>query len=274
MSMSGQRHRSDPGILERRSLSVDHRQLAALLRPGMRVLDVGCGTGAITRGIAEAVGPGGSVVGIDRDPAHVERARAGAAAFPNLRFEAGDATSLVYDAEFDVVTAARTLQWIADAGRAVRRMARAIAPGGWLVVLDYNHALNAWDPAPPAEFAAFYARFLSWRAANGWDNEMADHLPALFDAAGLTDIRSDQANEISERGDADFVQKTALWIEVIDNLGPTMSRAGVCDAALLDAARRSYDAWRASDLVRQTLSMKAIVAAARPGIGGCRDDQA
>jgi SAM-dependent methyltransferase len=271
--MSGQQHSSDPGILDRRTLSADHRRLAALLRPGMRVLDVGCGTGAITRGIADAVGPGGSVVGIDRDPAHVERARAGAAASPNLRFETGDATSLAYDAEFDVVTAARTLQWIADTGRAVERMARAIVPGGWLVVLDYNHALNAWDPAPPPEFAAFYARFLAWRAANGWDNDVADHLPALCDAAGLTAIRSEEANEISERGDADFVQKTALWIEVIDNLGPTMSRAGVCDAALLDAARRSYDAWRASDLVRQTLSMKAIVAAARPEMGGCRGDQ-
>jgi SAM-dependent methyltransferase len=257
-----QQHRSDPGILDRRTLSADHRRLAEVLRPGMRVLDVGCGTGAITRGIAEAVGPGGSVVGVDRDPAHIERANAGAAAFPNLRFETGDATGLAYDAEFDVVTAARTLQWIADTGRAIQRMARAIAPGGWLVVLDYNHAQNAWDPAPPAEFAAFYARFLAWRAANGWDNDVADHLPALIEAAGLTDIRSHEANEIGERGDADFVQKTALWIEVIDNLGPTLSRAGVCDAALLDAARRSYDAWRASALVRQTLSMKAIVAAA------------
>jgi len=151
---------------------------------------------------------------------------------------------------------------VADSGRAIQRMARAIAPGGWLVVLDYNHAQNAWDPAPPAEFAAFYARFLAWRAANGWDNDVADHLPALIEAAGLTDIRSHEANEISERSDADFVQKTALWIEVIDNLGPTLSRAGVCDVALLDAARRSYDAWRASELVTQTLSMKAIVAAA------------
>ncbi len=272
--MTGQQHRSDPGILDRRTLRADHRRLAALLRPGMRVLDVGCGTGAITRGIAEAVGPGGYVVGVDRDPGLIERARAGAAVFANLRFETGDATSLAYDAAFDVVTAARTLQWIADPGRAVRRMARAVAPGGWLVVLDYNHARNAWDPTPPAEFAAFYPRFLAWRASNGWDNDVADHLPALLEAAGLTGSESHDADEISERGDADFGEKTALWVEVIDNLGPTLCGAGVCDAAFLAAARRSYDAWRGSDLVRQTLSMKAIVAAARPDIGGCRDDQA
>ena len=260
VGMSGQQHRSEPAILDRRTLRADHRRLAALLRPGMRVLDVGCGPGAITRGIAEAVGPDGSVVGVDRDPALIDRARAGAAAFPNLRFEVGDATSLVYDAAFDVVTAARTLQWIADTGRAIRRMAHAVAPGGWLVVLDYNHARNAWDPAPPAAFMAFYAQFLAWRAANGWDNEVADHLPALLEAAGLTGIEIHDADEVGERGDADFAQKTALWVGVIDTLGPTMCGAGVCDAALVAAAREAYDAWRASTLQRQTLSMKTVIA--------------
>ena len=52
-------------FLDRRSLSTDHRALAAALAPGMSVLDVGCGSGAITRGIADAVGPTGSVVGTD-----------------------------------------------------------------------------------------------------------------------------------------------------------------------------------------------------------------
>ena len=72
--MSDQQHQSDPGILDRRNLWRDHRVLAARLSPGLSVLDVGCGTGAITKGIAEAVGPGCLVVGVDRDPAHVDRA--------------------------------------------------------------------------------------------------------------------------------------------------------------------------------------------------------
>ena len=50
--MSIQTHRSDPQVLNRRTLEIDHRVLAGVLRPGMSVLDVGCGTGAITAGIA------------------------------------------------------------------------------------------------------------------------------------------------------------------------------------------------------------------------------
>ena len=47
-------------------------------------------------------------------------------------------------------------------------MARAAKPGGLLVALDYNHALNDWHPDPPPAFAEYYRRFLSWREGNGW----------------------------------------------------------------------------------------------------------
>jgi SAM-dependent methyltransferase len=258
--MAEQQHQSDPRIFDRRTLWTDHRSLVDLLAPGMSVLDVGCGTGSITRGIAEAVGPGGDVVGIDRDGGLLEHARVHGAGLRNLRFEAGDATRLDYASRFDVVTTARTLQWIADPGSAVRHMARAARPGGWLVVLDYNHVFNAWDPAPPPAFAAFYAAFLAWRASNGWDNEVANHCPALCAAAGLQDIRRSVQDEISVRSDADFDGRTSLWVDVIDNIGPTLAMARACDAALLESARRAFEAWRATQLQRQTLSMCAIVA--------------
>jgi SAM-dependent methyltransferase len=261
--VADQQHQSDPAILDRRTLASNHRRLAALLAPGLHVLDVGCGTGAIAKGIAEAVGAGGTVVGVDRDGGLIERARARYAALPNLRFEQGDATQLSFDGRFDIVTAARTLQWIADVPAAIRPMARAAKPGGRLVLLDYDHSRNRWDPAPPAEFAAFYAAFLSWRAANGWDNDMASHLPALLRDAGLDDVRSHDEDEVSVRGEAGFGEETALWGEVIDNLGPALVAARVCDEALLAAARRAYEAWRRTDLVRQTLAMKAVVATRR-----------
>jgi SAM-dependent methyltransferase len=231
----------------------------------MSVLDVGCGTGAITKGIAEAVGPSGTVVGVDRDESLLERAKAHGALLPNLRFEIGDATRLPFDACFDIVTAARTLQWIADVGVAIRQMARAAKPGGRLVVLDYNHSQNDWEPAPPTEFMTFYSAFLSWRASNGWDNEVANHLPALFEDAGLREIQTYIQDETSAKGDPDFYTNTSLWVEVIDNLGPALVNAQVCDAPQLDAARRSYDAWRTTGLVRHRLAMKTTVARVAAG---------
>jgi SAM-dependent methyltransferase len=258
--MSSQQHQSDSRILDRRTLWRDHRCLAECLSSGMSVLDVGCGTGAITRGIAEAVGPAGVVVGLDRDRGLIERAHVHCASLPNLHFEEGDATRLDYEARFDVVTAARALQWIDDPKAALRRMTRAAKPGGWLVVLDYNHTLNGWHPLPPAEFAAFYSAFLVWREANGWDNEVANHCPALFEEVGLEEIRSSVQDETNVQADDDFDERSALWVQVIDNIGPTLQSAQVCDAQLLQAARRSYDAWRKTHLLRQTLSMTATVA--------------
>src|SRR2546425_10056022 len=100
-------------ILDARSLATAHRRLAALLSPGLAVLDVGCGTGAITRGIAEAVGRDGRAVGVDVNAAMIEKARAAPGGVPGLSFEVADAGALPFDTAFDIVTAARVLQWLA-----------------------------------------------------------------------------------------------------------------------------------------------------------------
>src|SRR4051794_17167638 len=163
--MGVQTHRSSAEVLNRRTLGNDHRVLADLLRAGMSVLDVGCGTGAITAGIARAVGPEGRAVGVDRDAALLAIARSEHGALPNLTFEQQDALELRYDACFDIAGAARALQWMADPAQALARMTAAVKPGGLVVALDYNHSENAWAPDAPAEFARFYQAFLDWRAA-------------------------------------------------------------------------------------------------------------
>ncbi|QOY91718.1 methyltransferase domain-containing protein [Paludibaculum fermentans] len=256
--MHAQSHRSDARILGRRTLEQDHRHLARLLRPGLSVLDVGCAAGAITAGIAKAVGSEGQVVGVDRDPVHLESARVRCGDFANLHFEQGDATTLDYPAQFDVVTAARTLQWIAEPGQAVAAMARAVKPGGLVVILDYNHADNAWDPAPPGEFQRFYQAFLDWRQAHHLDNRMADHLPALLEAAGLVEVETHLQDEVSERGQPDFPQRTTLWVEVIDSVGAQVAQGGFFPEAELPRVRSLYSEWVRTELIRQTLAMRTV----------------
>src|SRR6058998_1566553 len=89
-------------ILDTRTLTTAHRRLAQLLRPGLMVLDVGCGTGAMTRGMAEAVAPGGLAVGVDVHPGLLAQAYRTHGSVPGLAFTYGDADHLPCRDVFDV----------------------------------------------------------------------------------------------------------------------------------------------------------------------------
>jgi len=256
--MGAQTHQSDPRTLGRRTLERDHRALAALLRPGMSVLDVGCGTGAITAGIAKAVGPEGSVAGVDRDEGLLEIARR-EHRDGNLTFTRGDATRLDFQAQFDVVTAARTLQWIADPALAIAKMKHATRLSGRVVVLDYSHAFNAWEPEPPPAFVRFYGAFLEWRESNGWDNQMADHLPELFRSAGLAEVESHVQDEVSQRGEPLFDEETAIWADVLEKIGAQIVAAGFITEAELRDAAEGYRPWTRTALIKQTLVLRTVV---------------
>jgi SAM-dependent methyltransferase len=160
---------------------------------------------------------------------------------------------------FDVVTAARALQWMADPAAALRRMTATAKPGGLVVVLDYNHERNAWTPAPPVEFLRFYEAFLAWRAANRWDNAMADHLPSLFAAAGLTDIRVHPSDEVAARDS----EPGEVWAHVIASVGSAIVAAGFLTDDERIRAAGEYRSYLDSGLERQTLSM-ATVTGVRP----------
>ncbi len=111
------------------------RDLLGLLAPlpGERILDVGCGTGQLTAEIAAA---GARVMGIDSSLAMVEQARGNA---PGLQFEVQDVCRLPYHAEFDAVFSNAVLHWVTQADDAAASMARALKPGGRLVVEFGGH---------------------------------------------------------------------------------------------------------------------------------------
>lgn len=96
-------------------------------QPGERILDLGCGTGHLTRAIADR---GAHVTGIDRDPAMIAQARAN---YPDLPFKVGDATHLAIDRPYDAVFSNAVLHWVHDAEGAAASIRRALQPGGRLV---------------------------------------------------------------------------------------------------------------------------------------------
>jgi SAM-dependent methyltransferase len=232
--------------------------LAGLLRPGMSVLDVGCGTGSITADIADAVYPG-KVVGIDRDASLIATARTRTEGRPNLTFDVADALAFNLATEFDIATAARTLQWIADPGRAVRRMAAAIRPGGTVVLLDYDHSALVWEPHPPTAVTAFYTAFLHWRESLGFDNRIAARLSGLLAGAGLVDITTSNEHEAVARGDPGFAPALAIWQSVIADVGPNLVAADLLRQKQLDEASAAYRHWADTRALSQRMVLRAAV---------------
>jgi SAM-dependent methyltransferase len=225
----------------------------------MRVLDVGCGSGAITRGIAVAVGPDGEAVGLDVSRELIARAVALCGGLANLRFDLGSVLDAGYAPEFDLVTAARVLQLLADPLAALRAMIRFAKPGGRVVVLDYDHTRAAWDPPAPPAFTRFYDAFLSWREQAGMDNAIAGRLPAMFAACGLVDVTMADESESTDPSDPDYVDRASLWVRTAATRGHQM----VADGALTEAERVAAEAemrgWVERREGRQMLYLRACV---------------
>lgn len=106
-------------------------------QPGEQVLDVACGTGVVTLAMATAVGPGGSVLGVDLSAGMVASAetRAQFAGLSQARFDRMDAEALALPAaSSDLVVCALGLMYVPDADAALREMYRVLRPGGRTVL--------------------------------------------------------------------------------------------------------------------------------------------
>ena len=226
----------------------------------MTVLDIGCGTGAITADIAKAVDPGGMVLGIDRDEANLTIATQEHGGIRNLRFEHADVLTLHVANRFDIVTAARAIQWISEPVRAIEQMKDAAKEGGSVIVLDYNLDETHWEPEPPADFRRFYQSFLDWRTAHRWDNRTASHLGEFFQAAGLVEIGNHPSDEIVQRGDPDFFDAYAsgIWLYVIESLGPNLVDEGFLDERVRQGAHEEYSSYIRNTLQTQRHSMLTV----------------
>jgi SAM-dependent methyltransferase len=165
------------------------RILGALgLAPGMRALDVGCGTGDDVRAMAAVVAAGGGrAVGVDVSEALLGESRKRAEAEPGLpvEFHAGDAHALPFgDASFDVVRTERVLQHVADPAQVLAEMRRVTRAGGRLVAAEPDWETLVVDVAD----RALLRRILDARcdrARNGW---IGRQLAALFRDARLEQI--------------------------------------------------------------------------------------
>ncbi|MGA4864510.1 methyltransferase domain-containing protein [Streptomyces lavendulocolor] len=169
--------------------------LLAEVRPGMQVLDVGCGPGTITADLAALVAPGGRVTGVDAAAGVLEQARATARerGLDNVRFAVADVRALDFpDDSFDVVHAHQVLQHVGDPVGALREMRRVCRPGGVVAVRDSDYAAFGWYPEVPVldEWLELYRRVAR---ANGGEPDAGRRLLSWARRAGFTDITATAA---------------------------------------------------------------------------------
>jgi SAM-dependent methyltransferase len=159
------------------------------LRPGLSLLDVGCGPGTITLDLARIVAPG-RVIGLDASDEVVTQASGLAAESdaPNVRFEVGDLFALKYDdAAFDVVHAHQVLQHLVDPVAALVELKRVLRPEGVLAARDSDYGAFGWAPAFPA-LDRLIEIYLAVTARNGHDARIGPALLGLAHAAGFSDV--------------------------------------------------------------------------------------
>jgi SAM-dependent methyltransferase len=218
--------------------------------PGGRWLDVGCGTGVLTRAILELTEPG-SVVGIDPSEGFVEHARR---ATPNAHFEVADARSLPFETgAFDTVVSGLVLNFIPEPAGALAEMTRVARAEGVVSVYVWDYAgrmdllryffdaAMALDPAATEldearRFAAF----------------QPDPMRQLFETAGLHHITTAAIDITMSFRDFDD-----YWTPFLGGQGPAPAYA-----MSLDEDRRAH----LRERLRQTLpttSNGAINLAAR-----------
>lgn len=153
---------------------------------GERILDVGCGPGFYCAELAGEVGPSGMIVGVDRSPAMLALAARRCERLANVDLREGEAAALpVEDGAFDAALGVQVLEYAPDVPAALAEIARALRPGGRVVLWDIDWAtlsVNAEDEAR------------SERVLTAWDGHLAHRslprtLSALMRAAGFEDVR-------------------------------------------------------------------------------------
>lgn len=204
---------------------------------GLRWLDVGCGTGALTAAIVAGAKPA-AAKGIDRSSAYVHVARE-QVAHPYVTFEVGNAQSLPVESNtYDVVVTGLALNFMPDPQAALREMARAAKPGGVVAayVWDYAEGMQMmryfWDAA-----AALHAHAVELDEGRRFPVCRPEPLAALFTGCGLEQVAVRSIDVPTRFRDFDD-----YWTPFLGGQGPAPSFVALLNEDKRDALRDSIRA--------------------------------
>jgi SAM-dependent methyltransferase len=162
--------------------------MEAGLTTGMRVLDIGCGPGAVSQIAAELVGETGWVLGIDAssDMLEVAQSRMQAARLTHVSFLAADLRTLTLDQSFDALIGRFILMHLPEPADVLRHLLSSVYPGGMVAFQEYE--LSSYQDAfyPPSSLweQTYRLTTLPFQQAGG-NIHAGMQLPTMFEAAGL-----------------------------------------------------------------------------------------
>jgi ubiquinone/menaquinone biosynthesis C-methylase UbiE len=219
------------------------------IRPvqGERTLDVGSGLGQLARALARATGE--RVVGIERSTEQIARATALAEADGEgalVEFRAGDAMELPLGSHewgaFDLAHTRFLLEHVPRPQLVVNAMARAVKPGGRVVLCDDDHdAVRLW-PEPPGALDVWRA-YVETYARNGNDAFIGRKLVSLLHEAGLEPRRIAMPMFGACAGETVFPSYVTNLLGIFDGARDAILATGKVTAAAFDAAQLAIRDW-------------------------------
>ena len=159
------------------------------LKPGMRVLEAGCGTGAVTRRMAIKVSPG-EVQGVDMDSLFIEEARKIAAekGVNNIKFSVGNADDLKFEDDvFDLSYCRLVLMHVKDPVKTVAELKRVTRSGGTVAISDQDDGGILVYPELP-KMMYMFSKYGSLAKMRGEDRFIGRKLFSIMERAGLSPI--------------------------------------------------------------------------------------
>ena len=166
---------------------------AGRLKPGMNVLDCGCGPGTLTLGLAQAVDPG-QATGIDIEPGMVDRANALAneGGIKNVEFRVDDITDISFPNDcFDLVFVSAVLEHLPDPVVALKEIRRVLKPGAATVIINTDWGDPLISPESD-DIRRFFELFEAGFNRYGGSLNRGRHLRLMMREAGL-DVTEFQA---------------------------------------------------------------------------------
>jgi SAM-dependent methyltransferase len=251
-----QRDEEATKIFDDRCLTNDYKNLATVLKPGMKVLDVGCGTGSISKDIATTVGESGKVTGIDNTEKFISSGKESYQNIKNLELIHVDLFDFNPEEKFDLIVSARVLQWLSNPKEALLKIKSLLKPNGQISILDYDHTNLNWNPAPPESMQAFYDTFLKWRQDAGMNNRIAEDLPNLLEEAGFHSVEKINADELYNDQRSDYKSKIGIWSKVAGSL--QMVEEGYLDNDLRLKAIEEYNHWIETEAISMTMKLNEV----------------